>query len=164
MFKRKFLASLYSCITSIIITFFFLSFIATEYVFSNAFPFLFTGYSLGNFVGAFLLALPLSLLFEWLSNKIPEERFRKPVYYGAHFLSCFWALWNSHYVIAFIFSILVTSTFLYFDHLFQKTTFWSSYKQTHWIIIGVFALVWIISFSLYLDTPYVPAMGVSSVH
>ncbi|WP_044640268.1 hypothetical protein [Risungbinella massiliensis] len=159
MFKRKFLASLYSSITSVVITFFFLSFIATEYVFSNVFPFLFTGYSLGNFVGAFFLALPFSLLFEWLTNKIADTTLRKPSYIGAHFLLCLWALWNSHYVIAFIFSILVTSTFLYFDHLFQKPTFWNSYQRTHWIILGVFALVWIICFSLYLDTPYIPAMN-----
>lgn len=161
MFTRKLIAVLYSTITSVVFFFLFLTFIAAEYVFSSSFPFLFTGYATGNLIGALFIALPLSLLIEWLVNKIPLKSMHPWVYYGSHFLLCYLILMNDHYIVAFFFSIFVTATILYYDHLLKNTTFWSAHRKIHWSVLGGFFLIWIVNLTIFINNPSIPAIVVT---
>lgn len=163
IFFKKVQVTMLSTAFSVLVSFFFFSFLLSEWVFSKSFPFLFLGYSTAQLLVAFFIALPVSILTEWIVRKV--SNYREPLTFGiyvmVHLIVCAWLLFSSnHPVISIIFILLVTGTYVGNDAWFTvlrsaaptKTLLrkWTS------VVTIVFFVIWFISFFMYQSNPNYP--------
>lgn len=163
IFFKKIQVSLLTTACSILISFFFFAIFLTEWVFSKSFSFLFLGYSTGNLLVAFFVALPVSLIAEWIVRRTShyEKPFTIGIYTLVHLIVCAWLLYvSNHPAISIFFIILVTATYVGTDvwlNILHKNSISKSLLQkiTNYTAI-IFFLIYLICFISYQIAPHYP--------
>lgn len=163
IFFKKIQVTLLTTAFSILLSFFFFGIFLTEWVFSKFFPFLFLGYSTGNLLVAFFVALPVSILAEWIVRRVSQ--YKEPLTFGiytfVHLVVCAWLLYvSNHPAVSIFFILLVTATYVGTDvwfHILHKNPISKALLQkvTNYAAI-IFLLIYLICFISYQITPNYP--------